>query len=86
MGNIHVKLFEIWTSSSEDVIQRKRLRTDDGRTKTDHNSSPELRKWDRHFHQHIKLNPLRSRNPKQVPCKIEDLNEMSHNTAFNQGL
>ena len=39
MGNIHVKLFEIWTSGSEgDVVQRKSLRTD-GRTKTDHNSS-----------------------------------------------
>ena len=31
MGNIHVKLYEIWTSGSGgDVVQRKSLRTDDG--------------------------------------------------------
>ena len=40
MGNIHVKLFEIWTSGSRDVVQSKSLRKDGRRTKTDHNSSP----------------------------------------------
>ena len=40
MGNIHVKLYEIWTSGSGDVIERKSLRTTDGRrTKTDDTSS-----------------------------------------------
>ena len=30
MGNIHVKLYEIWTSGSGgDVVQRKSLRTDE---------------------------------------------------------
>ena len=30
MGNIHVKLYEIWTSGSEgDVVKRKSLRTDE---------------------------------------------------------
>ena len=33
MGNIHVKLYEIWTSCSEgDVVLRKSLRMHDGRT------------------------------------------------------
>ena len=44
MGNIHVKLYEIWTSGSGgDVLQRKSLRmTEDGRTKDkcDHYTSP----------------------------------------------
>ena len=40
MGNIHVKLFEIRTSGSGDVVQSKILRTVGRRTKTDHNSSP----------------------------------------------
>ena len=50
MGNIHVKLFEIWTSGSGgDVIYRKSLPKNDGSTtdghnvhltKTDHKSSP----------------------------------------------
>ena len=41
MGNIQVKLYEIRTSGSGGVvISRKSLRTDDGRTKTNHNSSP----------------------------------------------
>ena len=37
MGNIHVKLFEIWTSGS---VKKKFM--DDGQTteKDDHNSSP----------------------------------------------
>ena len=41
MGNIHVKLYEIWTrGSGGDVIERKSLRTTDGRrTKTDDTSS-----------------------------------------------
>ena len=29
MGNIHVKLYEIRTSGSGDVVSRKSLRTDD---------------------------------------------------------
>ena len=42
MGNNHVKSYEIWTSGSRGgVIQRKSLRTDGQRTKTDHNTSPE---------------------------------------------
>ena len=49
MGNIHVKLYEIWTSGSGgDIVLRKRLRTDgrtnnrqsERRSKTDHNTSP----------------------------------------------
>ena len=41
MGNIHVKLYEIWTSGSGgNVVSRKKI-TDDRRwTKTDHNNSP----------------------------------------------
>ena len=31
--NIHVKLFEIWTCGSGDVIKRKSLLTTDGRTR-----------------------------------------------------
>ena len=39
MVNIHVKLYDIWTSGlGGDVLLIKSLRTD-GRTKTDHNSS-----------------------------------------------
>ena len=39
MGNIHVKLYEIWTSGSGgNVVSRKNLRTTDW-TKTDHNNS-----------------------------------------------
>ena len=30
MENIHVKLFEIWTSGSGDVVYRKSLQTHDG--------------------------------------------------------
>ena len=42
MGNMHVKLYDIWTSGSGDVVKGKSLWTQtDGRgTKTDHNSSP----------------------------------------------
>ena len=33
MGNIHVKLYDIWTSrSGGDIVYRKSLRTTDGRT------------------------------------------------------
>ena len=40
IGNIHVKLFEIWTSGSGDVDEKKSLQMDAQQTKTDHNSSP----------------------------------------------
>ena len=35
MGNIHVKLYEIRTSGSGDVVQRKSLRMDKGTTDKD---------------------------------------------------
>ena len=31
MGNIHVNLYDIWTSGSGDVVKRKILHTMDGR-------------------------------------------------------
>ena len=52
MENIHVKLFEIWTSGSEVILFKEKVYAplmhdrwmQDGRwTKTDHNSSPELK-------------------------------------------
>ena len=42
MGNIHVKLFEIWTSGSGDVVKEKSLQTTDGHT-TDVDGSLSLR-------------------------------------------
>ena len=41
MGNIYVKLYEIWTSGlGGDVVERKSLQTHGRQTKTVHNSSP----------------------------------------------